>query len=83
MSVRVRFSVYCAATTTALAGVAVAGRGILAIAVPLFASNLATSIAHKPAKRLARAWSEDVVKGRNRPSQPKADSDVGAAAGNK
>jgi hypothetical protein len=74
------------ATTTALAGVAVAavaGRGILAIAVPLVASNLVTSIAHKPANRLARTWSEDLVKGRNRPSQPQARSNVGAAAINK
>ena len=73
-----------AATTTALAGVAVAGRGIiLAIAVPMVASSLATSIAHKPATRFARALSEDVVKGRNRPSQPQAHSDVRAAARNK
>jgi len=74
------------ATTTALAGVAVgpvAGRGILAIAVPLVASNLVTGIAHKPANRLARAWSEDVVKGRKRPSQPQARSDVRAATRNK
>ena len=64
------------ATTTALAGVAVAGRGILEIAVPMVASSLVTSIAHKPANRFARALSEDIVKGRNRPSQPQARSDV-------
>ena len=64
-------------TTTAFAGVAaaaVAGRGIVAIAVPLVASNLVTGIAHKPVSRLARTWSEGVVKGRNRASPPQARS---------
>lgn len=52
-------------TTAALAGVttaAVAGRGILALAVPLVASNLATGFAREPVNRLARTWSEGVVK---------------------
>ena len=70
-----------AATSTALAGIAVAGRSILVIAVPMVASSLVTSIAHKPANRFARALSEDVVKGRNRPSQTRARSDVRAASG--
>lgn len=65
-----------AATTTVLAGVAVAGRGMLTIAVPIVASSLVTSIAHKPTNRFARALIEDVVKGRNRPSQPQSSSDV-------
>jgi hypothetical protein len=65
-----------AATTTVLAGVAVAGRGMLTIAVPIVASSLVTSIAHKPTNRFARALIEDVVKGRNRPSQPQSGSDV-------
>jgi len=58
-----------AATTTALAGVSVAafaGRGILAIAVPLVASTVATGSAHKPVERLVRSWSEDVVEGLKR-----------------
>ncbi len=70
-------------TTTALAGVtaaAITGRGILSIAVPLVASNLVTGIAREPVNRLARAWSEGVVKGGNRPSQPQTRVDVKAAA---
>ncbi len=53
-----------AATVTALAGVsvaAIAGRGILSIAVPLVASTVATGSAHKPTERLVRSWSEDAV----------------------
>jgi cobalamin biosynthesis protein CobD/CbiB len=58
-----------AATVTALAGVsvaAIAGRGALAIAVPMVATTVATDSAHKPVERLVRSWSEDVVKGLKR-----------------
>jgi len=68
-----------AATTTALAGVSVAaigGRGVVAIAVPLVASTVATGSAHKPVERLVRSWSEDVVKGLKRTSQRQASPNV-------
>ena len=55
-----------AATVTALAGIsvgAVAGRGILAIAVPMVASTLVTDSAHKRVERSVRSWSEHFVDG--------------------
>lgn len=58
-----------AATVTVLAGVsvaAIAGRGMLTIAVPLVASTVATGSAHQPVERLVRSWSDDVVKGLRR-----------------
>lgn len=58
-----------AATVTAFAGVsvaAVAGRGILAIAVPLVASTVATGSAHEPIERFVRGWSKDMVTGLRR-----------------
>ena len=60
------------ATTTALAGVAVAaiaGRGVLEIAVPLVASTVATSTAHKPVENLVRSWSDGAVNGLKRTSE--------------
>ena len=68
-----------AATVTALAGVsvaAIAGRGALAIAVPMIATTVATNSAHKPVKRLVRSWSEDVVKGLKRTLEREASPNV-------
>ena len=68
-----------AATVTALAGVsvgAIAGRGILAIAVPMVASTVVIDSAHKRVARLVRSWSEDVVKGLKQPLQRQPGPDV-------
>jgi cobalamin biosynthesis protein CobD/CbiB len=68
-----------AATVTALAGVsvaAIAGRGALAIAVPMVATTVATNSAHKPVERLVRSWSEDVAKGLKRTLEREASPDV-------
>ena len=68
-----------AATVTALAGVsvaAIAGRGTLAIAVPMVATTVATNSAHKPVERLVRSWSEDVVKGLKRTLEREASPNV-------
>ncbi len=64
-----------AGTTAALAGVSVAsvaGRGILAFAVPLIASTVATGIAHAPVERAVHAWSEDIVGGLKRTLERRA-----------
>ena len=61
-----------AATITALAGVsvaAVAGRGFLAVAVPMVATSLVTDMAHERVQRSVRAWSEDFVQGLKQPAQ--------------
>lgn len=68
-----------AATVTALAGVsigAVAGRGILSIAVPLVASTVVTNSVHKPVERAVRSWSEDVAEGLKRSMTRSSRSDV-------
>ena len=68
-----------AGTVTALAGVsvaAIAGRGILAIAVPMVASTVVIDSAHKRVARLVRSWSEDVVKGLKQPLQRQPGPDV-------
>ena len=60
------------ATAAGLAGIslaAVAGRGSLAIAVPLIASAVVTGVAHDPVDRLVRSLSEGAVKGVKRAFQ--------------
>ena len=68
-----------AATVTALAGVSVAafaGRGIMAIAVPMVASTVATDMAHERVQRSVRAWSEDLVNGLKQPAQGAENADL-------